>query len=485
MQLDLIPATARVIDVRSGQCLDYQALLRAVAQRSRLLRKEGVGVGSIVAMCHSEGVVLLADLFATWALGATALVLSPSLTAFERNRICAWVKPRCWVGQLESSHIPSVPAELQSMDSAEREVGLSGPPTDSPALLLLTSGSTGAPKGVSLSYRALETRLSSNVAHIGKANLARTLVPLPMHFGHGLIGNTLTPLLAGCDVLLWSEPGVDGLAQLGAVIDEHGVTFLSSVPSMWRIGLKLSAAPHRRTLKRIHVGSEPLPAALWRGICEWAGTKHVYNMYGMTEAANWISGTSAEAAGFVEGAVGRPWSGNCWILLEDGSIAENGEGEILLRDPALMNGYWNDPDSTAAAFHGSWFKTGDIGEISSDGQLRILGRRKHQINRAGIKVTAEEIELLLEQHPEVQDVCAFGLPDAVSGEVVVAAVVTKNGQRISEATIQAWCAERLRREAVPSRIIFLNDIPRNERGKKVRSEVRIKVSALLGREVRL
>lgn len=433
-------------------------------------------------MCHRDGPLLLVDLFAAWQIGAAAMVLSPSLTAFERSRITAWAHPVCWIGELASGEIPCIPAELRHGHSPSEQLHVPGaPPSDDAALILLTSGSTGKPKGVVLTHRALIARLHANVRHIAMPNLARTLVPLPLHFGHGLIGNALSALMAGGTVLLWSEPGVDGLMRLGTLIDEHAVTFLSSVPSMWRMALKLSAPPRRRTLRRAHVGSEPLSAELWRGICDWAGTLRIFNMYGMTEAANWIGGASAEECGFTDGAVGLPWSGTWRVVLEDGSLAETGYGEVLLSDPALMSGYLNDPETTAAAFTGSWFRTGDIGEIDGKGRLRILGRRKHQINRGGIKITAEEIELLLEQHPDVQEACAFALPDAVSGEIVAAAVVLKSGAEMGQSTLQSWCAERLRKEAVPSRIMFLPALPRNDRGKKVRSEVREMASATQGR----
>jgi len=473
MNLDLLPSTARIVDVRSGRPLDHAAFSAAVAHRSRTLRDAGAGGGSLVGICHRDGPSLLADLFAVWQVGAAALVLSPSLTAFERSRIVAWAKPACWIGELASAEVPCLPAELGEDDlSTDSVEPVSAPLGDNRALVLLTSGSTGLPKGVVLSHRALSARLHANVQHIGKPSLGRTLVPLPLHFGHGLIGNALSALMAGGSVLLWSEPGVEGLTRLGAVIDEHAVSFMSSVPSMWRMALKLSPPPRRGTLQRVHVGSEPLSAGLWRGICEWAGTRQVFNMYGMTEAANWIAGISAEESGLTDGAVGRPWSGSWRVALEDGRLAETGCGEVLLNDPALMSGYLNDPETTAAAFDGSWFRTGDIGEIDGQGRLRILGRCKNQINRGGIKITAEEIELLLEQHPDVQEACAFALPDAISGEIVAAAVVLKSGHRIEQPALQSWCAERLRQEAVPSRIIFLPALPRNDRGKKVRSEVR-------------
>jgi acyl-CoA synthetase (AMP-forming)/AMP-acid ligase II len=469
--LDLIPRSARIIDLRTGEALDHDGLATAVSSRATALRAAGLAPGGMAAMCHKAGIVLLVDLLAAWQLGAAALVLSPTITLPERLRIIDWAKPDCWIGDDNVGRVPCLPPQLADPGAASgvpSEIATDG---HDPALVLLTSGTTGRPKGVVLSHQALRTRLTANVSQIGRPDLIRSLALLPLHFGHGLIGNSLTPLFAGATLLLWTDPGVEGLAGLGAVIDEHAVTFLSSVPSLWRVALRVAARPSRGSLRRVHIGSEPLPLDLWQAVSGWAGTRRVLNMYGMTEAANWISGASLEEAGVAEGAVGRPWSGTWRVMPDDGSLAGQGRGELMLRDPGLLSGYFNDPEATAAAFHDGWFRTGDIGEIDGTGALRIVGRAKHQINRGGIKISAEEIDLLLQQHPDVEEACAFSAADPVSGETVAAAIVRRAGASVSPADLRAWCAARLRREAVPTRIVVVDALPRSDRGKIRRDQV--------------
>ena len=142
-----------------------------------------------------------------------------------------------------------------------------------------------------------------------------------------------------------------------------------------------------------------------------------------------------------------------------------------------MLGYWQRPDLDAEAFIDGWFRTGDIGELDAFGRLTLVGRIKTEINRGGIKVQAEEVDLLLERHPDIAEACAFGLPDAIAGELVAAAIVLKPGALYDPEAIKAWCRTMARPDAVPSKLFALAAIPRNERGKLVRADVRRLVEA--------
>jgi oxalate---CoA ligase len=185
-----------------------------VTRRAAVLSELNIRPGSIVAILRNGGAHFFADLFAIWRLGAAAACLDSTLTDEELRLIIGVAKPDALlVDRPPVADLGSIPVlQLDTAPSSD----LSTPPVaaaaDDRALVLFTSGTTGEPKGVVLSFRALWARLSSNVAAIGKGNLARTLVTLPTHFGHGLIGNALTPLMAGGDIVL--HPPVSPLPKI-------------------------------------------------------------------------------------------------------------------------------------------------------------------------------------------------------------------------------------------------------------------------------
>lgn len=458
-------------DLSAGVSSGGAGLARAVAGRAEALRDKGVGRGAVVAIGHGGSLSFFLDLFAVWATGATAACIDASLTPGERGNVAAFAKPLLvLVSNAAEGEGWNAPL-LNLGDTPPSDARVAAPESylDDAAVILFTSGTTGAPKGVVLSFRAIFARIALNRAHIGAPLLGRTLVTLPTHFGHGLIGNALTPLFAGGDIVL--APRGLGLAKdLGRLIDAERITFLSSVPTLWRMALKLSNPPSGDTLKRVHVGSAPLSAALWGDIAAW-GQAETVNCLGITETANWIGGASSAADGIADGFVGRPWGGSVGVRLEDGRVLAQGEGEIVVQTPALMTGYLDRPDLTAAVLENGWYRTGDQGLVEGRG-VTVAGRLKDEINRAGFKIQPAELDMLIEQHEAVAEACAFAIPDAVSGEIVGAAVRFKPGAAGDLEAVKAFCRARLRREATPERWFTVEEIPRTPRGKVSREAVR-------------
>lgn len=449
----LIGPGAVLEDHRTGEVLPRDALLAHARGRARVLAAAGATPGDRIVLAQDRALTVLIDLLACWSLGCTGVLINPGIVAEEAARIRAAIEPRLWCNAAGDGRLDSGTTDAAS----------------GAALILMTSGTTGRPKGIVLGHGALAARIAENRRRIGDDVLARTLSVLPIFFGHGLIGTVLTPLASGARVILWPRPGMDELTGLGAALDRHGATFTSAVPSFWRMALRLSPPPSR-ALARVHVGSEPLPLALWQQIADWAGTRAVFNMYGLTETANWVAGAALGATD--AGYVGHPWGGEFAILDAQGDLASRGTGEVLIRDPAIMSGLWRDAEATAAAFLDGWFRTGDIGRLDASGALTLLGRAKTQINRGGVKILAEEIEMMLERHPDVSEAAAFALPDPVSGEAVGAAVVLAPAARADADVLRRWCTGQVRAEAVPARIAILPALVRNDRGKVMRDATR-------------
>ena len=188
-------------------------------------------------------------------------------------------------------------------------------------------------------------------------------------------------------------------------------------------------------------------------------------MYGMTETSNWIGGISGTAADHIDGSVGAPWGGEIRVADERGHAHASGHGELMVQSPSVMSGYLDDDAATREVLDAGWLRTGDIGEIDGLGRARIVGRIKHQINRGGLKISAEEVDRLLEQHPDVAEACAFAVPDAVSGEAVGVAVVARPDARLDPLELLRWCTGRSRSEVTPKRLFVVDALARTSRGK--------------------
>ncbi len=328
------------------------------------------------------------------------------------------------------------------------------------------------------SLRSVLARLTTNVNFIGSGVLRNSLCILPTHFGHGLLGNCLTPLFSGGNLYLHALDNVTAVKDVGRMIDEELITFFSSVPSMWHMLLKVSRRPLRASLKQVNVGSGPLSSELWETIIQWTGIRNVVNVYGITETANWISGISSVNHRPEDGLVGRVWSGEALVRLPSGEIAKCGEGEILVKTPSMMIGYLDRPEETAKSFVDSFYATGDIGHLTDDGMIKLLGRAKLEINRGGIKISPEEVELLLEKHPEISEACVFGISDPIVGELMGVAVVpceslsdrlAIESRWLSE--IKQWLDARIVGEKTPDKWYIRGHIPKTDRGKINRRQV--------------
>jgi acyl-CoA synthetase (AMP-forming)/AMP-acid ligase II len=482
---------------------DREAVRQRYRQRLAFYARRGLAPADRVFLHYGNTPEFLVDLVAIWGLGGCAIPIDSRLTPFEIETLARVAAPRfsLWPAAPDTAlatTLSGIGAEVVDASQAEAEpvpgqVPAPSVSLDQDALILFTSGTTGQPKGVVHTHRSLRARWMALRQSLGLAAFRRTLCLLPTHFGHGLICNCLFPWLSGEHLFIVPPFKPDLILQLGALLDEHRITFLSSVPTVWRLALKTAAPPRTASLQRVFCGSAPLSAHLWAEIRRWTGAREVWNAYGITETGSWLAGTSV--AGFTpeDGLVGEAWGGVVKILrsadpaMALGAAEECAPGEsghVWVNTPALMRGYLGRDDLTAEVVAAGWFRTGDIGLLDERGWLYLRGREREEINKGGMKVYPADIDAVVERFEHTVDVCTFAVEDALLGEDVGVAVVLRGADAAMLRHLHDWTAQHLARHQMPRRWYLVDEIPRTSRGKINRSAVAARCAGLQPVDVR-
>lgn len=479
-----------ISDLGSENMWSEDVLRRQILNRAHYLSSNGVTSGDRVMVLHSNSKAFFADLFAIWLLGGCAVVTDPDIGKIEHERLASHANAKLSIidgslppkldGVEEAMTVVDTSEASRSPNKILKSALLNGFKSDDAALILYTSGSTGDPKGVVHTFRTLQAKWSTLEQYVPRDHCSTALCLLPTHFGHGLICNSLYPLVNGCHLVIAPKADVTVLSNLGTIISTYGITFMSSVPAMWRFVLRTSEAMKDGPLRQVHIGSAPLSQELWTDVQDWTGIRRVWNLYGITETGSWVAGTSEDQVKPMTGLVGTGWGSEILVSPYDnrtrpdtgpeiGALkSEKGEkGNVWLRTPSLMRGYLDNEALTQEAMSGDWFFTGDLGYIDDQDRLVLVGRTRNEINKAGMKISPEEVDVVLEQHPDILEVCTFGIEDPVLGEKVAAAVsLDRDGGNEPKAIeLLKWCSLLIADYKVPSVWYQLDSIPKTSTGK--------------------
>lgn len=349
----------------------------------------------------------------------------------------------------------------RDMDALPNQAEL---PADADADIIGTSGTTGRPKGVVFSHAELVDGLDGR-----STNPSTSLLhALPFTGFGGCHAVMMLPLKMGTKVI--TQPKFDPRGFV-ALIESQRPVSLQLVPAMLRLLVDLPEAARAdvSSVRWIFTGTAPLPSDTADRLAAIWPTARLINVYGMTEGG---SGTLTGGKASKTGSVGSPReSDSIRILDDDGDPVAPGEvGEVWTR-VKFARRYWNEPDATAATWHGDWLKSGDRGLFDDDGDLILAGRSKELIIRGGYNIAPVEIEDVLHAHPDVLDAAVVGIPHDVLGEEVSAAVVPRAGAMLDIEELKTWCRGRMADNKVPRVIVVLDALPYNQNSKVLKREL--------------
>ncbi|MER6168356.1 non-ribosomal peptide synthetase [Streptomyces violaceorubidus] len=482
-----------------GRSLDYGRLADLVAASVDALHRIGVGGHDRVATVLSDGLDT-SVLFLATASAAVCAPLSPAYSQREYDDALKAIAPALMVvapglslRAREAAGRLGVPvAEFARTDDGHELTLTSGtlPGRSATAgsadsadpvaerLLLQTSGTTGQGKLVPLTWTTMLAGAQASAAAYELTPADRRLNIMPLFHVQGLVGSLLTALSSGSSVVCADAPEPD---DVPAWLAEHGITWFSASPTMHQRILERAPANWRppKTLRFVRSGSAALPPALRPELERFYGVP-VVESYGMTEAHQ-VASTPVRAGA----AAMRPTGSRIGFL--SGGVVRTGtgiRGEIVVSGANVISRYAAPEEATADAFVEGWFRTGDEGELTADGELRITGRIKELIVRGGEKVAPAEVENVLSRHPAVRQVAVCGVPDPEVEEQVAAVVVLKPGAAATPDGLRAYARDFLAPYKLPTLFDFRDELAVGSGGKVSRAslsrELRTKALAALG-----
>jgi fatty-acyl-CoA synthase len=437
--------------------LSYAQLWARIEAATRAL---GVAKGERVAWLGYNQPDMLALLFAAARVGAILVPLNWRLTAAEHTAILRDCQPRvlfCDSDHAQAAATLGVPLGEWGDKGAVR---LRGADEDD-LLIVYTSGTTGRPKGAVLQQRALLWNAYNGIHAHDLGQRDHVLTALPMFHVGGLNNQTLPALVAGAGVTLHKrfEPGL-WLRDVGE--RRPSVSLLVPAAMAAVIGHADWPSTDLSSLRLLNTGSMIVPESLIRAF--HARNVPVGQIYGATETAPIATVLLREDAMRKVGSAGKA-AAHCEVRLV--------EGEIWVRGPNVMRGYWNDSAATAAVLTGDgWFRTGDLARMDDEGYFWIVGRSKDVIISGGENIYPAELENVLADCPQVAESAVIGIADAKWGEAACALVVRKPGAQLDADGVLALFRDRLARYKHPRRVVFVESLPKNALGKVLRQELR-------------
>lgn len=476
-----------------GHVCTYRELVERVEQTMDVLREQGLGAGDRVLLINENCVALIVCILALSELDAVSVVVNARLAAPEIARISAHCEPRLTVCFLDSKaadvHWRALAQDAASVielhgarlgmapgsaDAPSTEDTAAVPTQERVCVMIYTTGTTGDPKGVMLTHRNILFVSAVTSVLRGMCAQDRIYCVLPLSHVFGLSAVFLASLYVGAELVLADRFDAAGTLQ---TLAERQITGMFGVPTSFAKLIEYTRAQgigpaEMPRLRFIYSGGSPLDPTIKLETEQLFGLT-LLNAYGMTESGPTICQVRYNER-LDSCSVGRPLPGmDVKVLDPHGQPVATGEvGELHVRGPNVMRGYFRNPEATSAVIDAEgYLNTGDLVRLDTSGNVHIAGRSKELIIHSGFNVYPPEVEAVIASHPDVV-LCAV-LGEAVDGnENVIAYVQTSGGSALDEVALQAFIKPLLTPYKRPARIVFLDQLPTAPSGKVLKHQLR-------------
>jgi long-chain acyl-CoA synthetase len=455
----------------------YREFADVVRRVAGMLWAEGVRKGDVVSLLLPNSVEYVIAYFACWYIGALAGPINSLLKAQEIEYVISNSESKVllinsgFLSVLEKTDI-----KIIQFDNVEQVSDYHPEQTridkNDEAIIIYTSGTTGKPKGCLLTHSNVIANARQISSWLGFTEADRLLTIMPLFHMNAVSVTTMSALYAGGSTVVSPKFSASRFWQ---IISDYQITSFGSVATM--LSMLLSTYPdgvpaglNTQQLRFAMCGSAPVPAEVMKRFEETFDCL-VVEGYGLSESTCRSTFNPPDQRRR-PGSCGLPIGNEMRIVdEEDRDVPEGSLGEIVLRGENILKGYYKNPDATASAFRNGWFHTGDIGYRDADGFYYIVDRKSDMIIRGGENIYPREIDEVLYQHPGVAAAAVVGVPDDLYGEEVAAAIVLKNGAKISEPEVIEFCKAHLADYKCPKTVHFVDDIPKGPTGKLLKREL--------------
>src|SRR4051794_32962983 len=466
--------------------LPYQALDAAVARAAGMLRSKGVEPGDRVGLQMPNVPYFPIVYFGALRLGAVVVPMNPlqkgreveyHLTDSGAKVLVAWhgfAEPAQEGSQGAGAEcVIAEPGEFeQLLGGAEAVDDVVDRADDDAAVIIYTSGTTGTPKGATLMHSNLASgaEVARELVDAGPDSVGLATLPLFHVFGMNSVMNMAFHARGMVTLLPRFEPG-----KALEIIQRDHVTSFAGVPTMYSA---LLHHPERdnydlSSLDLCVSGGSAMPVEVLRGFDEAFGAK-ILEGYGLSETVGMGSFNLPDRERKA-GSIGVPIGGTEMKVVDDddNEVPQGERGEVVMRGPFVMKGYWNRDDATEEVMKDGWFHTGDIATVDEDGYFFIVDRKKELVIRGGYNVYPREVEEVLYGHPAVREAAVIGVPHDELGEEVAAAVALKDGADASAEEIRDYVKQRVAAYKYPRKVWITDDLPKTSTGKILKREIEI------------